>query len=402
MRERLGLLTGGELVIEAPGSTVRCGQPAVDGLQARIQVHDPAFWRAVALRGSVGAGEAWAAGDWTADDPAQVVRMFARNHEALASLDSGLARFAMPLLRGWDALRRNSRSGARKNIAAHYDLSNEFFQLWLDPTMTYSSGIYERPDATLEESSVAKLDRLARKLRLTADDHLLEIGAGWGSMAMHAAREYGCRVTTTTISKQQHALATQRVKDAGLQGRIEILLEDYRDLQGTYDKIVSIEMIEAIGWRQYPTYFGTLSRLLRLEGLAAIQAITIADQHYERAKRDVDFIKRYIFPGCTIPSINAMAQAAADNGDLRLVHLEDITPHYARTLRDWRHNLYDSADEALALGFDETFLRLWEFYLAYCEGGFEERHIGDVQLLFAKPGDRLMPLLPALEALPRA
>jgi cyclopropane-fatty-acyl-phospholipid synthase len=358
-----------------------------------VRVLQPGFYAQVALRGSVGAGEAYAQGAWETTDLTAVVRLMCRNRGALDGLEGGLARLAAPLLKAWSWTRGNHRAGARRNIAAHYDLGNAFFECMLDQSMMYSAGIYASPSTSLHEASLAKLDRVAEKLALGPGDHLLEIGTGWGGLAIHCAANYGCRVTTTTISRAQHAYASERVRAMGLSDRVEVLLKDFRDLSGRYDKLVSIEMVEAIGWRQYPRYFKTISQLLATDGLALIQAITIQDQRYDAARRAVDFIQRHIFPGSTIPSVTALCQAMAQHSDLRLAHLEDLTPHYARTLRDWRENLARHQGQIARAGYDEHFMRAWNFYLCYCEGGFEERVIHDVQMLFAKPDDRRPPLL---------
>jgi cyclopropane-fatty-acyl-phospholipid synthase len=363
---------------------------------AEITVEDPSFYRALGLGGSIGAAEAYGDGAWTCDELPGLVALLVRNREVLDRMESGLSRLTAPLNRLAHLLRPNTRDGARKNIAAHYDLGNDFFELWLDETLTYSSGIFERPDATLAEASTAKLDRLCRKLELRPGDRLLEIGCGWGSMALHAAREYGAQVTTTTISEEQHALATERVAAAGLSDRVTVLKQDYRDLAGTWDKLVSVEMIEAVGAPNLETYTRRCAELVGPDGLFALQAITITDQHYESARDSVDFIKRHIFPGSFIPSVTAILDAVTKTGDLRLVHLEDFGPHYARTLQCWRENLRACRDRAQELGYDERFLRLWEYYLAYCEGGFTERFLGVSQMLFRKPRNMRDPILPEL------
>jgi cyclopropane-fatty-acyl-phospholipid synthase len=293
-------------------------------------------------------------------------------------------------------LRKNTRGGSRRNIAEHYDLGNDLFELFLDSRMMYSSAIYARDDEDLEVASVRKLDRICHKLDLQPSDHLLEIGSGWGGFAIHAAGQYGCRVTTTTISAEQHALARQRVADAGLSDRVTVLLEDYRDLSGQYDKLVSIEMVEAVGHHFLDQYFAVLSQRLKPNGLALIQAITIEDHRYKQALKSVDFIKRHVFPGSFIPSVGALVGSAAQRTDMKLVHLEDIGPSYALTLREWHRRFLARLDEVRALGYPERFVRLWRWYLAYCEGGFLERTIGDVQLLFAKPGNRRNQYLPDL------
>ncbi len=367
-----------------------------DAPPLRLRVHGPGFFRALAGNGSVGAAEAFMDGDWDCDDLVALVQLLVRNRDLLDAMERGPARLGGLAMRGWNALRRNTRDGARRNIAAHYDLGNAFFQLFLSDDLMYSSALYAGEDEPLDIASTRKLDRICDKLRLGPDDHVVEIGTGWGGFAVHAARRHGCRVTTTTISREQHALASQRVTDAGLQDRVTVLLSDYRDLQGQYDKLVSIEMIEAIGAQYLDTYFATLCRLLKPEGLALVQAITIEDHRYEQALRSVDFIKRHIFPGSFIPSIAAMLAAKARSTDLALVHLEDFGPSYARTLLHWRERFLARRDEARAQGYDERFLRMWEFYLAYCEGGFRERSIGVAHLLMAKPGWRGGSYLPGL------
>lgn len=358
-----------------------------------ITIHDSEAYRSIALNGSVGAGESYMTGDWSSDNLPLLVRLLSRNKDVVDSIDSGLANIGKIFLKGFHYLNRNSEKGSRRNIAAHYDLGNELFELFLDPTMMYSSGIFPSETASMEEASIYKLDRICQKLQLSADDHLVEIGTGWGSMAIHAAKHYGCKVTTTTISEEQYALTKQRIADEGLTDKITLLKEDYRLLEGQFDKLVSIEMIEAVGYQYLNTYIETCSRLLKDDGIALIQSITIDDQRYEQAKKDVDFIKRYIFPGSFIPCVTAITQAVTKSSDMKLIHLEDITPHYARTLDAWRTRFLSNSEQIKALGYDDTFIRLWDFYFSYCEGGFSERVIGDVQLVFAKPLNRRQPLL---------
>lgn len=396
--KRLAALRDGELELHESGTRHRLGRPAADGLRARLNVHDPRFWKAVAQGGSIGAGEAYAEGWWSSPAPQDVVRLMVRNHAVLEGVDSGLAKLSAPIRRFAHALRRNTRSGSRANISAHYDFSNDFFALFLDASMTYSCGFYESANSTLNEASIAKIDRLCRKLDLRPGDHLLEIGTGWGAFAIHAAREYGCRVTTTTISQQQHDYAARRFAESGVGDRIELLLQDYRTLEGSYDKLVSVEMIEAVGHHYYEAFHRRCAALLKPDGRMAIQAITIADQHYERAKNSVDFIQAHIFPGSCIPSVTALLTSATRASDLKLVQLEDIGEHYVRTLADWRSRLRMNWNAAQALGFDERVLRLWEFYFVYCEGGFAERHISDVQMIFDRPAARTTPEFPAARA----
>ena len=365
-------------------------------LNATLTVHHPRFYSSTMFGGSTGAGESYMAGQWSADDLTTVVRIMALNRDVLEGLDRGWARLTAPLNKIFHLFRTNTREGSRANIAAHYDVGNDFYELFLDGTMTYSCGIFEREDGTLREASLAKYDRICKKLALSPGDHVVEIGAGWGGFAIHAAKEFGCRITTTTISKAQYQLTRERVEEAGLLDRVEVLQKDYRDLRGKYDKLVSIEMIEAVGHEYLDTFFRACGRLLREDGTMLLQAITMKDQVFERHKRSVDFIKRYIFPGSCIPSIEVMCRAIARASDLRLFHLEDITPHYARTLRMWRERFFANIDKVRALGYSNTFIRMWEYYLCYCEGGFEERYMGDVQMLLTKPLSRCPPILPPL------
>jgi len=353
---------------------------------ASVTVHDPAFFAELAYGGSVGAGESYMLGQWTTDDLTALMRILLRNRSAMDSLETGLARCSAPLrlLAHW--LHRNTRAGSRRNISAHYDLGNDFFRLFLDETLMYSCALFERPDMTLAEASVAKLDAICRKLQLGPDDHVLEIGTGWGGFALHAASRYGCRVTTTTISPSQYRLSCERVRAAGLQDRIAVLREDYRNLTGSFDKLVSIEMIEAIGHQYFAEYFRVCSERLRPGGRMLLQSITIADRHYERARDEVDFIKRYIFPGCCIPAISALTAAMAERSDLQLVQLEDIGAHYATTLAHWRRNFLGNLRRVRALGYPDSFIRMWEFYLCYCEAGFSERALGDVQMVLEHSG----------------
>ncbi|MCB2155452.1 cyclopropane-fatty-acyl-phospholipid synthase family protein [bacterium] len=387
----LAKITEGQLTVEDEFGTDTFGQPG--GLQATLRVHDTRFYSMSAYEGSVGAGEAYMRRYWSADDLTTLVRLFVRNREVLESVDGGASRIGKSILGFFHKLRQNSIEGSRRNIEAHYDLGNEFYELFLDKTMTYSSGFFESEEATLEEASIAKIDRLCQKLDLQPTDHVLEIGTGWGSFAIHAAREYGCRVTTTTISQEQFNYAVNAVREAGLQDRVEILFKDYRRLEGQYDKICSIEMIEAVGWQYYETFMEQCCKLLKPDGLCAMQAITIRDDVYESARRSVDFIQRYVFPGSCIPSTTALLQAATNVGDMKMVHFEDFAPHYARTLRMWRERFFQRLGEVRGLGFSEEFIRLWDYYLCYCEGGFLERNIAVTQMTFARPANRRDPIL---------
>jgi cyclopropane-fatty-acyl-phospholipid synthase len=396
---RLAGLSAGELtLIEPDGRHVFGRTGAGCDLAVTLEVLAPQFWADAAFGGTVGAGESYIRGHWRASDLTALVRLMVRNRELMDGLEGGLALVSAPLRRLLHWVNRNSRSGSQRNIAAHYDLGNDFFRLMLDPTMAYSCGIYASPASTLHEAQVAKFDAICRKLALGPADSLLEIGTGWGGLAIHAARDYGCRVTTTTISREQHAHAREAIRAAGLESRITLLLEDYRDLDGQYDKLVSVEMIEAVGHRYLDTYFGTCSRLLRPDGAMLLQAITLQDQYYEAALKSVDFIQRFVFPGSFIPSVSAISDAVRRATDMKVFHLEDIGPHYATTLRDWRRNVHSRLGEVRALGYPDEFLRLWDFYLGYCEGGFAERQLGDVQVLLTKPLCRRAPIASLLAA----
>jgi len=357
-------------------------------LNATIYVHDPRFYGEVAFGGSIGAGEAYMLGYWSADNLTNVIRLMCLNQEVMDNLEGGYQWLAKPIMRILHWLNSNTTEGSRKNIAAHYDLGNEMFQLFLDPTMMYSSAVFNQDTKTLQQASELKLKTICDKLDLKPTDHIIEIGTGWGGFAIYAATHYGCKVTTTTISEQQYRLAKERITSAGLSDKVTLLLDDYRHLHGQYDKLVSIEMIEAVGYQFYDVYFSKISALLKPDGLALIQAITIADQRYESAKKSVDFIQRYIFPGSCIPSNTAMLNSITRNTDLRLFDLEDIGPHYAKTLRMWREKFFDNIADVRHLQYSEEFIKMWEFYLCYCEGGFEERALGDVHMLLAKPDNR--------------
>lgn len=366
-------------------------------LSVTVRVHHPQFYKDVAFGGDVGAGEAYMHGFWSCDDLTALIRIIIRNRHLLDTLDQGWARLTAFIRKLYHLLlRRNTKEGSRRNIAAHYDLGNDFFTLFLDNTMMYSCAIFEKEESTLFDASIAKNDRICRKLQLTPQDHVLEIGAGWGGFAMHAAQHYGCRVTTTTISHEQFQLARQRIAAAGLSERVTLVLQDYRDLRGEYDKLVSIEMIEAVGHHYLETFFRCCSNLLKPDGMMLLQSITIADQLYERARQSVDFIKQYIFPGSFIPSVTAICHALTRATDLRVFHLEDQGAHYATTLRHWRERMFANLQQIRALGYPETFLRMWEYYLCYCEGGFHERVLGDAQIVLTKPLNRRAPIQPTL------
>ncbi|MFZ6694460.1 class I SAM-dependent methyltransferase [Stenotrophomonas acidaminiphila] len=394
MHQQLAGFGHGQLVVEDPLGTLRIGQ-AGSGPAVTLRVLDPGFYRALATHGSVGAGQAYIDGLWQCSDLVGLIRLLARNRDLLDGMETGSARLGGLAMKALHALRRNTREGSRRNIAAHYDLGNAFFGLFLSPDLMYSSACWSGADDTLEAASTRKLELICRKLALGPDDHVLEIGTGWGGFALHAARHHGCRITTTTISREQHDLAAARIAEAGLGDRITLLQSDYRDLHGQYDKLVSIEMIEAVGADFQDSYFGQIGRLLKPDGLALVQAITIEDHRYAQALKSVDFIKRHVFPGCFIPSISAMLASKTRSSDLALIALEDFGLSYARTLQAWRERFLAQLPAVRAQGFDERFIRLWEFYLAYCEGGFRERSIGVAHLLLAKPGWRPADAVPA-------
>lgn len=387
---KLASIERGHLVVEEGGERLTFGQPAGEAdIRAQINVHDDSTYIQVLLNGTIGSGEAYMQGAWSSPRLVDVIRLMVNNMALLENMDSRWSFLHKAVLRVLHRLNANSRNGSRKNIAAHYDLGNDFFRLFLDDTMLYSSAVFPRADASLHEASLNKLERICRKLQLQPSDHLLEIGTGWGGMAVYAAKHFGCRVTTTTISREQYEYAKQWVEREGLQDRITLLLQDYRDLSGQYDKLVSIEMIEAVGHEYYAEFFSRCSRLLKDDGLMVMQAITMQDQRYHSYRNEVDFIQRYIFPGGCLPSNQVVADHIADDTDMQIVGLEDITAHYALTLRAWRDAFFAEIAEVRAQGFDERFIRMWDFYLCYCEGGFLERVISTAQFVFAKPRCRI-------------
>ena len=386
--KQLTQLEEGRLVVMENGERLELGDGNPEYPVAQIDILDSSCWRDMLTGGGIGAAEAYVAGDWRSPDLVALLRLFARNMDRMNAFEDRFSWISKPTLKLLHWLNRNSVSGSRKNIQAHYDLGNDLFETFLDPTMMYSSAVYPTEESDLDEAAVFKLDLICRKLDLQPGDHVVEIGTGWGGFAIHAARHYGCRVTTTTISQEQLAYARDRVKSLGLENRVELLFQDYRDLEGQYDKLVSIEMIEAVGPQFLRGYFEKISSLLKPDGLALIQAITMPEQRYHRALKNVDFIQRFIFPGSFIPSFGAMLEAVREGTDLVLTHAEDIGFHYARTLRDWRTRFQAEESKLTAMGYDLPFQRLWDFYFAYCEAGFAERSIGDNQLLLAKPRNR--------------
>lgn len=388
--KHLASMQRGKLLVETQGEVEAFGDLSDSAeLVAHISVKSEQLYSAVALNGVIGAGEAYMDGHWSSPDLVAVVRFFVINMQSLHALDGERAWLNRVGLKLLDKVNRNTLSRAKENISAHYDLGNDFFGLFLDATMMYSSAVFSDANMSLLEASTAKLESICQQLALRPSDHLVEIGTGWGSMAIYAAQNYGCRVTTTTISEQQYEFARSRVEALGLEKQVTVLMEDYRDLRGKYDKLVSIEMIEAVGHQYFSEYFRQCSSLLKPNGLMCIQAITIADQRYERAKRSVDFIQRYIFPGGCLPSVSTIGQHVAQDTDMTITSLTDIGLDYALTLQHWREQFMSKLDSVREQGFDERFIRMWEFYLCYCEGGFRERVISTAQIVMAKPDYRL-------------
>jgi len=390
----LARLTRGCLMIEEAGQVSCFGEDRhTASIVASVHIKDPAAYVALLRNGSVGAGEAYMQNFWDSPDLLQVIRLFVVNMATLDQLEAGAHWWKKLGQRVFHALRQNSLTGSRQNIAAHYDLSNELFKLFLDPTMAYSAGIFKNREASLEQASVAKFQHICERLQLGPDDHLLEIGTGWGGLAIHAAKHFGCRVTTTTLSHEQYQYACDWVAREGLNDRITLLERDYRELSGEYDKLVSIEMIEAVGAEYYSAYFAKCSALLKPHGLMLIQAITISDQRFEASLGNTDFIKRYIFPGGQLPSNAVIATNIATQTDMQLIGLEDITHDYALTLQAWRERFQERLPEVRKLGCDEVFIRMWRYYLYFCEGGFRERVIHTAQFLMAKPEFRELPAI---------
>lgn len=392
LRDQLDRLEGGQVTLIEGHHRHHLGQGGP--LKVTLVVRNSRAWKRLALGGTVGAAEAYMDGDWDVDDLVALVQLLAANLERVnGEMENGTARLGRWLLAALYRLQRNSLKGSRRNIAAHYDIGNALFATFLDERhLMYSSAVFPYPEASLEEASTFKLDLMLDRLDVRPHHHLLEIGTGWGGLAIHAARTRGCRVTTTTISEEQYAHTARRIEEEGLGDRITLLKQDYRELAGRFDRLISVEMIEAVGHQYLDTYLATLDRLLTDDGQAMLQAITIRDQRFEAAKREMDFIKRYIFPGGFLPSHRAILDGLARRTSLNVVALDEIGTHYARTLREWRHRFEANLERVRKLGYDERFIRMWRYYLCYCEGGFLERSIGTCHLLLAKPGARPAPL----------
>ena len=379
-------LRHGELVIQDGDTTHRFGGGDVSiAPSATVVIHEQHAYSRILTGGTMGAAEAYIDGDWSTEQLTDVTRVFSANIPILEAMKHKQNWFIKAGVKLAHAARKNSVSGSRENIAAHYDLGNEFFSLFLDPSLMYSSAVYPKGSDNLAEASQHKLKLICEDLELKPTDHLVEIGTGWGGMAIYAAENYGCNVTTTTISKEQLDYARAEVERRGLQDKVTLLFEDYRNLSGQFDKLVSIEMIEAVGHEYFDTYFGRVSSLLKPDGKAVIQAITINEQRYEDYRKSVDFIKRYIFPGGCLPSLNIISGALTRTTDMQIIDLRDIAIDYAKTLKHWHEAFMAELDAVKSLGFDEKFIRMWRFYLSYCEGGFRERIIGTYQITMAKP-----------------
>ena len=386
IHQRLSQIKDAHIIIKDGKSINKFGKPG--NLSAKINILDTVFYKTIILGGTIGASESFIRGEWSSPNLTNVIRVLARNTEAQDKLENLFTLLSQPFLKVMHKLNENSVRGSKKNISRHYDLSNDFFSLFLDKNMMYSSAIYKSRKTSLEDASTNKLDVICKKLNLKKTDHVIEIGTGWGGFAIYAAKNYGCKVTTATISIEQYKFAKQKIKEAGLGKKIKVLLKDYRLLKGQYDKLVSIEMIEAVGYQFYDEYFKIIGQLLKNDGEALIQAITIKDQRYSKAIQSVDFIQKYIFPGSCIPSITAIQNSLTSSTDLVINDIRDIGHHYARTLADWRKRFLKNKQEIRKLGFDDKFLRMWLFYFAYCEGGFEEKVISDIHLHITKPGYR--------------
>jgi len=381
-----GLKTGELTIID--GSEIHVFGIPKSELKATLTVSSQEFYVFLGSGGTNGAAEAFTAGYWSADNLVQLIQLIIRNKKTMEGLESGLARLTNPITKIIHRLRQNTLKGSKSNILAHYDLSNDFYKLWLDSTMTYSSGIFLNKKSSMLDASVEKLDRLCRKLNLNSSDHVLEIGTGWGSFATHAAKNYGCKVTTTTISDNQFNYVAELISKENLDNKITLLNKDYRELEGVFDKVVSIEMIEAVGSDFVPGFFEKASSLLKKNGLMALQGITYNDPDFNAYKNSVDFIRKYIFPGSCLISMSQVEKAIKDKTDLIMVDSEDITLHYARTLEIWRKDFENVLPQVRELGFSDPFIRIWVFYLVYCEAGFLENLIGDFQFIFAKPDSK--------------
>jgi cyclopropane-fatty-acyl-phospholipid synthase len=387
---QLRKITKGALQIDTPSDSLILGDSSKEGIHAKIRVSEKVFFRKACLGGSLGVADSFANGDWTSPDLVMLFRLFLQNQEAMDGMEGGWATFLNKVARwGYAIGQKNTIKGSRKNIALHYDLGNDFYELMLDPTMTYSCGIFATPESTLEEASIAKYDRIIEQLDIKPGHHLLEIGCGWGGFAHRLAERTEATLTATTISERQYKFAVERIHKNGWEERIRIVKQDYRNLSGKFDRIVSIEMIEAVGHEYLPAYFSKISDLLASDGAAMIQGITMPDHRYAQYLKEVDYIRTRVFPGSCVPSASAMIAAAVERSDLRPAALHDFGHQYARTLREWRLRFKENENKISSLGYNDSFRRAWEYYLCYCEAGFEEGYTGDVHLLLAKPECKL-------------
>ena len=385
---QLHKINKGSLTLKDASSSYTFGDQKNIKLHAEIIIHNPRFYRFVVFGGSIGCSEAYMSDYWSSPNLTNVIRLFAINPQLTDELESKFNILLKPFFRVIHRLNKNSQRNSKRNISAHYDLSNNFFKLFLDESMMYSSAIFKTRNQTLKAASLNKLDIICQKLNLKPTDHVVEIGSGWGGFAIFAAENYGCKVTTTTISQQQFSYTRDLINKKKLGKKITLLFEDYRNLEGKYDKLVSIEMIEAVGHHYYHEYFKKINTLLKPDGIALIQAITIRDQRYSQALQNVDFIQKYIFPGSCIPSIEIIQKNLTKETDMIISDLENINHHYAKTLNLWKKAFNKNQNKIIKLGFDERFIRMWNFYFSYCEGGFAERAINDFHILMSKPLNR--------------
>jgi cyclopropane-fatty-acyl-phospholipid synthase len=382
----------GRLNLTLPNGEKRTLGNGEGGVEATVTINNPAFFKRCVLYGDIGFGEGYVEGDWDTDSITSVISWFILNVDHAPTVSGSSAKaFALNLMKFYNRLfhsrRANSLSGSRKNISEHYDLSNDFFALWLDPTMTYSSAYFKEENYSLEQAQKAKYQRLCEQLHLRPEDHVLEIGSGWGGNAIYMASHFGCKVTSVTISVEQQKLAMERVKAAGLEDKVEIVIRDYRKIEGQFDKIVSVEMLEAVGAKYFESYFRQCHKLLKKDGILAFQVITCPDSRFEELKNGVDWIQKHIFPGSLLPSVGAINEAINNTGDMTLVDLKDLGLHYARTLKTWYENFNAEREKVLELGFSDTFTRKWNYYLCYCEAAFAMRNINVMQMVYARPNN---------------
>lgn len=388
----LSKMTLGKLELSLPDGEILVFGNGENKIEANIQVNHPDFFKSIALYGDIGFGEGYTAGLWDTTNITNVIKWVILNIENAPSVTgSKVKSLALGLMKWVNKIyhvrRANTLAGSQKNISEHYDLNNDFFATFLDKSMTYSSGYFFDENASLEESQYAKYDRLAKQLKIKASDHVLEIGSGWGGNAIFLAKKYGCRVTSVTISKEQRKLAMERIYAEKLEDKVSVIIQDYRHIEGTFDKIVSIEMLEAVGHQYLETYFEKCQDLLKPDGIFAFQVITSPDCRYDKLRNGVDWIQKHIFPGSLLPSVAAINKAINETGDLTMVDLKDMGLDYARTLHLWFLEFNKNLDKVKALGFNETFIRKWNYYLNYCEAAFAMRNINVMQMIYSRPNN---------------